>query len=209
MIPPRDDDFDALSEQLGDCLRRIDADIERLLGDDASDPETTAAAIDDRAQELCLRIDDVLAAAHAETGRCEVDRIVDRCVAAAIARAATPLVVRTRLAAGSTLAGCNPEYLRVAVDRALDLAFAHAGSGGEVAIATLTTESAIELAITAARLDGDAAARGSEHLRERALTLQAFVAGWQGRCRLDGDGGKDDGFAIALQLPHALAEDRS
>lgn len=201
-MPHRDRELDALSNQLGECLGRIDSQVERLLADAALDPDATADAIEEQAGELHDLIDAVLATADLGDDRADLDHIVAHCVEVVIQNAGHPLVVRSQLAGNLPAAACSTGELLHAVQRALGLAAEWAGSGGEVAIRTGNHGDEIELEVTA-----ECAGTPPAHLRERALTLQAFVANWQGRCLVDSIG--DNRLALQLELPIALERDHS
>ncbi len=199
-MPFRDRELDALSDQLGACLGQIDGQIERLLAAAVQnvDAETT---LDDQTAELHDLIDSVLATVRLDDDRADLDRVVTHCIERTIQNAGVPLVVRRKLAGNLAPAACSTGELLHAVQRALNLAAEFAGSGGEVAVQTSGDDTEARLEITA-----ESTGTPQANVRERALTLQAFVANWQGRCQVEtGDGHRLD---LHFELPVSVETDQ-
>jgi K+-sensing histidine kinase KdpD len=192
-----DQDPDALAAQLGACLGRIDATLEHLLTGAAIDPDGTADALKDRADELHALVGAVLAGERRARGSAAtpIDRVVAEAVEHLIATTTFPLVVHTDLPQHLPAVRCSRSELAGAVQRALALAAAHAGSGGDIAIRARLDRAAVVLAIDAECDDAPPVPAA-----DRALTLQAFVADCRGRCDVADDGRR---FGLRLLLPVA------
>jgi len=192
-----DQDLDSLTTRLGACLGQIDAALEHLLAESAIDPDGTAQALHERAGELHALVGAVLASEqHARAAvAAPFDRVVAEAVEQLIVATTFPLVVRTDVKMHVPPVRWSRSELASAVQRALALAAAHAGSGGEIAIRASRDRAAVVLAIDAECADAPPVPAG-----ERALTLQAFLAECRGRCDVVDDGRR---FGLRLLLPVA------
>jgi len=197
----RDPELDELQRLLGDCLGRIDEEAFRLIdGNDLDDGEATAEVLEDATERLQRVVDSILVASEqVHDDHADLDHTVERCVAAALAAAPVPLVVRTLLAGNLPRVACSPGQLAHAVQRALALATHHAGRGGELRITTRLDRDDVLFELACRCGDGD------PHLQDRALTLRAFVAQFHGRCDVSVDGTGD--LCLLLELPTALELD--
>jgi len=193
-----DPDLDALTTRLDACLGRIDSALEHLLAEAAIDPDGTADALHERADELHALVGAVLAG----EGRARavaatpLDRVVAEAVERLIVATMFPLVVHTELPRQLPPVRCARSELAGAVQRALALAAAHAGSGGDIAIRASLDRATVVLAIDAECADAPPVPAG-----ERALTVQAFLADCRGRCDVVDDDGRR--FGLRLLLPVA------
>jgi signal transduction histidine kinase len=197
----RDPDLDDLQRLLGACLGRIDEQAHRIAhGDDAADPDAVASVLEDETAHLQQLVESLLLHRAAERiERADLDHTVARCVRAVLAQALVPLVVRERLAGNLPPVACAPGQLAHAVQRALALAAAFAGRGGEISVVTRREDDDVLFELHCTGGAGDL------HLRERTVTLRAFVAEFHGRCEASVDA--TGGLWLALELPTALEPD--
>lgn len=191
----RELDLASLQKLLGNCLGRIDEHAFRLQEDSASlDQETVADAIEDETGELQQIVDSIVEAAIAGSDeRADLNAVVGHCVSAMLQEVWYPLVVRQRLAAKLPWVAGSTGMITHAVHRALALAASHAGSGGEISITTRTEgdEVLFELQCPTGTSAGN--------LEDRAMTLRAFMAQFQGRCEVSVDA--TGSFWLVLELP--------
>lgn len=198
----RELDLANLQKLLGKCLGRIDEHAFRLQEDGAVlDQETVADAIEDETGELQQIVDSIVEAAIAGTDeRADLNAIVAHCVSAMLQEVWYPLVVRQRLDAKLPLVAGSTGMITHAVHRALALAASHAGSGGEVSITTRTEACEVLFELQCP------AGASAQNLEDRAMTLRAFVAQFQGRCEVSVD--STGGFWLALELPVCTSFDQ-
>lgn len=194
MDDPRD-----LPERIADCLQRLDLDLLRLIERAEVDPDwLDEDGFDDGTAELQALAAALAAAEEVGDAHGDLDAVVDGCVRALAQEVGFPLVIRTALhGAIPPVAGRRAE-LAHALQRALHLAARQAGSGGEVEVRTRRTDDSAEVEI---RCQGEP----DPHLRERALTLRAFVACMRGRCHVTTP--PDGALQLALELPLAVEAD--
>ena len=191
----RELDLAQLQNMLGKCLGRIDEHAFRLQeGGAALEQDSVADAIEDETGELQHIVDSIVEAAIAGSDeRADLNAIVAHCVNAMLQEVWYPLVIRQRLGSQMPMVAGSTSMITHAVHRALALAASHAGSGGEVSVTTRTEGDEVLL-----ELQCPAGASG-QSLEDRAMTLRAFVAQFQGRCEVSLD--STGGFWLALELP--------
>lgn len=203
-VEPDRRDLDELTHLLGQLLHRIDEQVARLAEArtdlDPLGADTAAVGLEHHTRELHALVGRLLAATHgpAAEPRADLEAIVGRCTRALLQDVGHPLVVRQRSHGRLPPVACAPALLERAVQRALMLAAQHAGSGGEVLVASDHRHEVI-------RLQVQSRGAGSPHLTDRSLTLREFVTSLHGSCsvRVDDDGMLD----LALDLPAALELD--
>ncbi|MGE3173286.1 MAG: hypothetical protein AB7O97_11730 [Planctomycetota bacterium] len=194
MDDPRD-----LPERIADCLQRLDLDLLRLIGRDGDDPDWfDEAHLDDGTAELLALAEALAAAEDPDLGQGDLDAAVDACVRGLVQEVGFPLVLRTALHGRIPPVAGRRAELAHALQRALLLGARHAGSGGEVEVRTRRTDDGAEVEI---RCQG----APDPHLRERALTLRAFVACMRGRCHVTTP--PDGALQLVLELPLAVEAD--
>lgn len=191
-----------MTNLLGQCLGRIEAQVFRLQHDpDACDEHLFAAAVDEEATVLCDLVGSL--SDPAVTQRADLDATVRRAVQACLGELGVPIVVRERLAPALPPIACAPAQLAFAVQRALVLATGRLAAGDELEITTRRDGDGVVL-----ELESRGRRRGRErdrHLRERAETLCEFVDGLRGLCRIECD--DRDQLLVVIDLPAAMAVD--
>ncbi|MBK8099226.1 MAG: hypothetical protein IPK26_19120 [Planctomycetes bacterium] len=191
----RDPDLEELTTLLGQCLGRIDEQAYRLQrsGDDGEEADDAGDVLEQEAARLQELVSSMLAATDPrEIDQADLDRTVERAVQGCLRELGFPLVVRLQLAGSLPPVACKPGQLAYAVQRALLLGTSHAGSGGEIAIATRAGGEDVVFELAAIGNGGD------RHLAERVTTLQEFVQDLSGRCRTHASGHQ---LSIVFELP--------
>lgn len=189
-----------MTDLLGRCLGRIEAQVFRLQHDpDACDEHLFAAAVDEEATVLCDLVGSLCD--PVVTPRADLDATVRHAVQACLAGLGVPIVVRERLAPALPPIACAPAQLLFAVQRALVLATDRLAAGDELEVTTRRDGDGVVL-----ELESRGRRRGRDrHLRERAETLCEFVDGFRGLCRIDCD--DRDQLLVVIDLPAAMAID--
>jgi K+-sensing histidine kinase KdpD len=199
----RDLNLGKMQHLLGNCLGRIDAHASQLLNAEVwQEFDSVDDALGDETGQLQELVNCILETTECQTNEdADLNRVVGNCARSIVQATGHPLLVRQRLGANLPLVACSAGMLTCAVQRALSLAAAHAGSGGELII---TTRSEGDDVLFELHSSPGAA---NTHLKERALTLRAFVAQLHGRCNLAVDTASE--LWLVFELPMAFEiEDR-
>lgn len=197
-MSPRDHGLDQLTDLLGQCLGRIEAQAFRLQRDpDDSDETAVVAAFDDETELLQELIGSLLVCAVDE--HADANATVERALRGCLGDLTVPLVVRQRLAPALPRVACSPDELAFAVQRALALAIGPLPPGGEIIVTTRREAEAVVFELESLGAQPD------RHVRARSETLAEFVAGLHGHCRVES--AADGTLLLALELPLALAHD--
>lgn len=202
-MAPRDVDIEELTSLLGQCLGRIDEQAYRLQNRDEGEAEDDQAAdvLEEEASRLQNLVASLVEAVDTERlDTADLNRTVSRTVRDTLQELAQPVVIRQRLAENLPAVACKPGQLSYAVQRAVLLAIAYAGSGGEVELDTRVDDDGVLFELIA-RSGG----HGDQRIDERATTLAEFVEGFAGRCRLDTD--EQHELLLVLELPAVYATD--
>jgi len=184
-----DRDLAHLGKLLGECLGRIDDQVERL----GRDGEVDGELLEDESLLLSHLVDSVVRTNAARP--VDFDRLVEQAVDHLLQHAAAPVVVHQRLAGDLPRVACNPTEVAEVLRRALSLGARHAGHGGDLWITTSTNEHGVRCTV---RCTGEV----DPHFVERAGTLDEFVAGLGGS--LEVSVGWDDA-TMAIGFPAELA----
>lgn len=196
-------DLHDLSYLLGQCLGRIDEEAFRLIaGDEDIDPEAAAVVLEDEASRLQNLVASILSTSHRrERDLADLNRIVEASVHSMLQELPVPVVIRQRLHRDLPPVQCAPGQLSYAIQRALVLATSHADSGSEILLSTRLEDDEVLFELACPPGSGD------KHMRDRALTLRAFVAGFHGRCDVEVDPAGT--LLLAMALPIALELDQN
>lgn len=187
-----------LTAMLQQCLGRIDEEAFRLQdADTAGFDFGEAERIDDATCELQGLVESLLVV-DADNGPADVNEIVARVARDCLHRLDVPIVQRLQLCRGATRVDAAGSLVSVAVQRAVELATASLGPGGELDLSTRLEQGAVLVEIES---------RGSDdigNVAERSATLQAFVEDFGGGCTARAE--KRDLFLV-LELPQVMATD--
>jgi hypothetical protein len=191
--------FEGLTARLTDCLGRIEAEAFRLQRANNTGHlfDANCDLIEEATGELQQLVATLVETVDTgPTGQSDLNQVAARAVQKAVRRSQLPLVVRTRLWEGLPPVACAADHLAAVLDRALSLAAGHAGAGGIVQIESSSEGIEVTLTITV-----DSHGMPS---RERAHTLQEFVAVLGGKCSLDV--GPHGGLLLTIQMPAVLEQ---
>lgn len=177
-----DPEQDGLSRRLDDCLGRIDDRIGKLDLDLALDPDAAVAAVGRHAAELQSLLDGLLADAIPPRAPVDLESLLAQCATHTVRTSGAAIVVRTQKSVGLPLVHGDSATLQPALLRALQVAVAFAGHGGELTLQLTGDEDGVAIAIDAERLAASATASPA--------ATDALVAEWHGRCRVAFEGNR-------------------
>lgn len=198
----QEDELDALSHQLQECLGRIEQQACRMAAmvDTPCGLEEFDEGLDAETGELQQVMAMLLSSMErSRPAGSDVRRSAARAVEAVLRQMPYPVVVRTRMPGDLPTVAWEPDVLAAALERALVLAAGCAGAGGELEVQARADDEDIVVEIVARGTDpddGGAQPADAGAGVDRSSSLCDFVAGMGGGCEL----GHDDSGALRLEL---------